>query len=164
MNEIFRRTSVRRFQERTVEAEKVEQLLRAAMAAPSAGNQQPWEFYTVTRRETLEALSGSSPYAGCLKGAPLGIVVCCRKNCPMPEYGQIDCSAATENLLLEAVSQGLGAVWLGIAPLEERMAAIRQVLRLPEHLYAFALIACGYPAEERPQQDRSEPARVPPVR
>lgn len=164
MNEIFRRTSVRRFQERTVEPEKTEQLLRAAMAAPSAGNQQPWEFYTVTRRETLEALSGCSPYAGCLVEAPLGIVVCCRENCPMPEYRQIDCSAATENLLLEAVSQGLGAVWLGIAPLEERMAAVRQVLRLPEHLSAFALIACGYPAEERPQQDRYEPSRVHPVR
>ena len=109
MNEIFRRVSVRRFQDRPVGGEKAELLLRAAMAAPSAGNQQPWEFYVVTNRMRLGELAACSPYAGCLKNAPLGIVVCCRKDCPMPEYAQIDCSAAIENLLLEAVSQGLGA-------------------------------------------------------
>lgn len=160
MNETFRRVSVRRFQDRPVGGEKTELLLRAAMAAPSAGNQQPWEFYVVTNRMRLGELAACSPYAGCLKNAPLGIVVCCRKDCPMPEYAQIDCSAAIENLLLEAVSQGLGAVWLGVAPLAERMEAARQVLRLPEHLDAFAFIACGYPAEERPWQDRYDPARV----
>lgn len=160
MNEIFRRISVRHFQNQPVEEEKITQLLRAAMAAPSAGNQQPWEFYIVTNRTRLEDLAVCSPYAGCLKNAPLGIVVCCQKDCPMPEYAQIDCSAAIENLLLEAVSQELGAVWLGIAPLPERMEATRQVLELPEHLEVFAFIACGYPAEGRPQQNRYDPDRV----
>lgn len=160
MDEIFRRTSVRRFTDQPVEREKVEQLLRAAMAAPSARNQQPWEFYAVTRRETLTDMADCSPFAGCLKHAPLGVAVCCRRDCLRPEYAQIDCSAATENLLLEAVSLGLGAVWLGIAPLEERMEAARKVLKLPENLYAFAFVACGYPAEERAWQDRYDPARV----
>lgn len=160
MEEIFRRTSIRRFQDRPVEPEKAELLFRAAMAAPSAANQQPWEFYAVTRRETLAALSECSPYAGCLKDAPLGIVVCCRSGCRAPMYAQIDCSAAVENLLLEAVSLGLGAVWLGIAPLEDRMETARRVLSLPEELYAFAFIACGYPAEERPRQERYSPDRV----
>ena len=133
MNEIFSRASVRQFEPRPVEQEKVEQLLRAAMAAPSARNQQPWEFYAVTNRG---------------------------RNCSRPEYAQIDCSAAAENILLEAVSQGLGAVWLGIAPIEMRMEATAQALNLPEDLYVFAIIACGYPAVEPKPQDRYDPARV----
>lgn len=160
MDEIFQRVSVRRFQDQIVEVEKVERLLRAAMAAPSAGNQQPWEFYVITNRTLLVELAACSPYAQCLKDTPLGIVVCCRNDCRMPEYAQIDCSAAVENLLLEAVSQGLGAVWLGIAPLAERMEAARIVLRLPDRLDAFAFIACGYPAEDRPQEDRYDPTRI----
>ena len=160
MNEIFSRASVRQFEPRPVEQEKVEQLLRAAMAAPSARNQQPWEFYAVTNRETLDALAACSLYALSLKGAPLGIVICGRRNCSRPEYAQIDCSAAAENILLEAVSQGLGAVWLGIAPIEMRMEATAQALNLPEDLYVFAIIACGYPAVEPKPQDRYDPSRV----
>ena len=160
MNEIFHRTSIRKFTSRPVEADKIELLLRAAMAAPSAGNQQPWEFYVVTDKNTLNALADCSPYAGSLYNAPLGIVVCCRKNCRLPEYAQIDCSAAIENLLLEADSLGLGAVWLGIAPRPERMEKTGKVLEIPENLYVFSLIACGYPAEEKKQQDRYEEARV----
>lgn len=160
MEAIFHRTSIRKYQDRPVEPEKIEQLLRAAMAAPSAGNQQPWEFYIVTDREKLIALSECSPFAGPIKDAPLGIVVCCQANCRMPEYAQIDCSAAVENLLLEADAIGLGAVWLGIAPLKERMDAARNVLSIPAHLYAFAFIACGYPAEERKQQDRFDTVRI----
>lgn len=160
MNEIFHRTSIRKFTSRPVEADKIELLLRAAMAAPSAGNQQPWEFYVVTDKNTLNALADCSPYAGPLYNAPLGIVVCCRKNCRLPEYAQIDCSAAIENLLLEADSLGLGAVWLGIAPRPERMEKTGKVLEIPENLYVFSLIACGYPAEEKKQQDRYEEARV----
>lgn len=160
MKEIFTRTSVRQFHSRKVEPEKVQQLLRAAMAAPSAGNQQPWEFYVVTQPEVLEELARCSPYAVCLKDAPLGIVICWRKDCPMPEYAQIDCSAAAENLLLEAVAQGLGGIWLGIAPLKERMEAARQVLQLPGRLEVFPFIACGYPLELRAQQDRYDSQRV----
>ena len=160
MNPIFHRTSIRKYTNKAVEEEKIELLLRAAMAAPSACNQQPWEFYVVTDCDKLKELSGCSPYAGMLREAPLGIVVCCRNDCQLPDYAQIDCSAAIENLLLEADSLGLGAVWLGIAPLKERMEAVRNVLAMPEQLYAFSMIACGYPAEERKQQDRYEEARV----
>ena len=160
MNAIFHRTSIRKYTGQPVEEEKVEQLLRAAMAAPSAGNQQPWEFYVVTDRNVLKALSECSPYAGMLQEAPLGIVVCCQADCRMPGYAQIDCSAAIENLLLEADSLGLGAVWLGIAPLEERMEAARKALDIPEQLYAFSFIACGYPTEEKKQQDRYDENRI----
>ena len=160
MKEIFHRTSIRKYEKRQVEKENIELLLRAAMAAPSAGNQQPWEFYVVTDGDKLTALSECSPYAGMLKDAPLGIVVCCQKGCRLPNYAQIDCSAAVENLLLEADSLGLGAVWLGIAPLEDRMQTVKEIIGLPDGLEAFALIACGYPVKEQEQQDRYDEARV----
>ena len=160
MDAIFHRTSIRKYTGQPVEDDKIQRLLRAAMAAPSAGNQQPWEFYVVTDREALRELSECSPYAGMLREAPLGIVVCCKGDCKMPEYAQIDCSAAVENLLLEADFLGLGAVWLGIAPLQERMDAAGKILGIPEYLYAYSFVACGYPAEEKEQQDRYDEGRI----
>lgn len=102
MNSIFSRTSIREFTDQKVEDEKVEKLLRAAMAAPSAGNQQPWEFYVVTDQNKIEQLSKCSPFTGCVKNAGLAIVPCYRSDIRFPDYGQIDLSAATQNLLLEA--------------------------------------------------------------
>lgn len=78
----------------------------------------------------------------------------------MPEYAQIDMSASVENLLLEADSLELGAVWLGIAPLKERMEAVRTVLNIPENLDAFAIIPCGYPEAVHAQQDRFDKQRI----
>lgn len=162
MNAIFHRVSIRKYKEQEVEQEKVERMLRAAMAAPSACNQQPWEYYVVTNKNKIEALSKTSPYTGCAKHAPLVFVACYRKEEGIiaPSYQEIDLSASVENLLLEADELGLGAVWMGIAPGIERMEAVRKVLDLPERLNAFALIPCGYPAESRPQQDRYEEKRV----
>lgn len=162
MNAIFHRVSIRRYEDKPVEQEKIVKMLRAAMAAPSACNQQPWEYYVVTNKEKIKELSQVSPYATCAKDAPLVFVACYRKADELiaPDYAQIDMSASVENLLLEADDLGLGAVWMGIAPVEERMEAVRVVIDLPENLYAFALIPCGYPAEERQQQDRYEECRV----
>lgn len=160
MNSIFHRVSIRKYEEKPVEQEKITQLLKAAMAAPSACNQQPWEFYVVTDKNVIERLSEASPYAKCAKDAPLVFVPCYRTEGIAPDYFEIDLSAAVENLLLEADHLGLGAVWMGIAPDEGRMEAVRKVLDIPEHLRAFALVPCGYPAEARAQQDRYEESRV----
>ena len=161
MQTIFNRASVRSFDGRKVESEKIELLMRAAMAAPSACNQQPWEFVVVTEPETLRKLSECSPYAGCLWEAPLGIAVCMRTaGLQAPDYAQIDASAATENILLEAVHLGLGAVWLGIAPRAERMEAVRQVIGAPETIQPFGLVACGYPDKPVVPANRYDPARV----
>lgn len=157
---IFHRTSVRQYQDKPVENEKIELMLRAAMAAPSAMNQQPWEYYVVTNRVIIEKLSESTPYTGCAKGAPIVFVACYRRECLRPMYAQIDLSASVENLLLEADELGLGAVWMGIAPIEERMKLIAEIVDMPDELEAFALIACGYPLKEQAQQDRYEEARV----
>jgi nitroreductase len=160
MDAIFSRNSVRKFTEEMPSEEQIERLLRAAMAAPSAKNQQPWEFYVVTNKEKLKALSGVSPYAGMTKNAPAAIVSVYRKDCAIPAYAQIDLSIAMENLWLETDAQGLGGVWLGIAPQEERMKAVEEILDLPDTVRAFAIFPYGYPAEERKQQDRFDPERI----
>lgn len=160
MDSIFHRVSIRKYKEQKVEQEKIEQMLRAAMAAPSACNQQPWEFYVVTDKDVIRQLADASPYAHCAKDAPLVFVPCYRGQGIAPEYFEIDMSAAVENLLLQADALGLGAVWMGIAPDQERMDAVRKVLDIPEKLHAFALISCGYPAEERAQEDRYDVNRV----
>lgn len=160
MNQIFHRVSVRRYQDRPVEKEKTTAILRAAMQAPSAANQQPWEFYVVTEKEKLAALAETSPYAKMTAKAPIAIVAAYRKDCMLPQYAEIDLSIAMENLWLETDAQGLGGVWLGIAPIEERMSAVEKVLDMPETLRAFAIFPFGYPAEERAQQDRFDESRI----
>ena len=160
ISSIHHRISVRKYQDKPVEKEKIEAMLRAAMQAPSAGNQQPWEFYVITDRKKLEALSNVSPYAGMTKDAPVAIVSAYQKDCRMPAYAQIDLSIAMENLWLSCDEQELGGVWLGIAPLEERMKAVEEIIGMPETLRAFAIFPFGYPAEEHPQQDRFDPARI----
>ena len=160
MKEIFERVSIRKYTDRTVEDEKILAILRAAMAAPSAGNQQPWEFYVVRDRNKLEELSRVSPYAGCAKAAPVAIVSAYREKLWAPAYAQIDMSIAMENLWLACGEQGLGGVWLGIAPVEDRMRAVEEILGIPEGLRAFSIFPLGYPAEERKQQDRFDENRI----
>ena len=160
MNAIFHRVSIRKYKEQEVEQEKVEKMLRAAMAAPSACNQQPWEYYVITGEENVKRLCACSPYAKFAVNAPLMFCACWRKGCRIPIYAQIDLSASVENLLLEADELGLGATWIGIAPQEERMTAVQAALDMPDKLCPFALIACGYPAEAKEPADRYDPARV----
>ncbi|MBR0214032.1 MAG: nitroreductase family protein [Solobacterium sp.] len=131
MNSIFHRVSIRRYQDQPVEKEKIELLMRAGMAAPSAMNQQPWEFYAVTERDTIVALAACSRYSGFSASAPLMIVPCYRMEVPAPSFRLIDLSAATENILLEADELGLGAVWMAVAPDDGRIANVRRVLQIP---------------------------------
>ena len=100
MNAIFTRTSVRKFEDRPVEKEKIENVLQAGFVAPSAGNQQPWEFYVVTKREMIEELSRTSPYAVAAAKAPVVLVIAARTDVIFPTITDIDCAIATENLWL----------------------------------------------------------------
>lgn len=160
MDSIFHRVSIRKYQDKPVEKEKTEAILRAAMQAPSAANQQPWEFYVVTDKEILKELSEASPYAKMVANAPVAIVSAYRKECLLPAYAEIDLSIAMENMWIETDSQGLGGVWLGIAPLEERMQAVEKILNIPDSLRAFAIFPFGYSAEERKQQNRFDAGRI----
>ena len=160
MKEIFTRVSIRQYQPRPVEPETITAILRAALAAPPAGNQQPWEFYVITNPELIAKLSTVSPYSGCAKGAPVVIVSAYREKLWAPMYAEIDMSIAMENLWLACEEQGLGGVWMGIAPQPERMQAVEQLVGIPEGLRAFAIFPLGYPAEERQQQNRFDESRI----
>ncbi len=155
------RRSVRRFTAQPVSPEQLDQLLRAAMSAPSAGNCQPWHFVVIDDRAIFEAIMQVHPYSQMLKEAPLAILVCGDQTLERyPGYWVQDCSAATQNLLLAAHALGLGAVWLGIYPREERVAAIRKLVGLPDNVTPLSLVAVGQPAETPPPVDRFRPERI----
>jgi nitroreductase len=160
---IFERASVRAFTDAPVSDEQARLLLRAAMAAPSAGNQQPWEFYVVRDPQMLAKLAGCSPYAKPTAKAPCCIVPCLRtQGLRFPGCASQDMGACVENILLEATRLGLGAVWQAIYPEPERMQAAREVLGLGDGLEAFCLIAIGTPASEVHAKgaDRYDESRV----
>jgi nitroreductase len=155
------RRSIRKFTGESVDEATVERLLRAAMAAPSAGNQQSWRFVVLEDRDVRVKVADCSPYAGMLPDAAVGIVVCGETEGEKhPGYWVQDCSAAVENLLLAACALGLGAVWLGFYPNETRARCCQEVLGLPDRIQPLAVIAIGHPAEEKPPADRFDPALV----
>ena len=158
---IFTRRSIRKYQDRPVEDEKIEKLLRAAMAAPSAMNQQPWEFYVIKDKEKIKELAGSSPFAGFVAKAPLAIVICQKLGfSPAARFKDVDCAIASENLWLMAAELGLGACWIGTAPDESRSERVGKILGLPKDLKAFSLFPIGYPVEEKAPVDRYDEKRV----
>jgi nitroreductase len=155
------RASIRFYTSQTVPEETVEKLLKAAMSAPSAGNQQPWQFVVVRDRSLLERVAVTHPYAAMAAKASVAILVCGdTRDEKFPGFWVQDCSAAVENLLLAAHFLGIGAVWLGIHPLAERVTAFQQLFRLPPEVVPLAMIPCGYPAEMRRGQSRFNPERI----
>ncbi len=161
MDAILTRRSIRKYTSDPVPDDVVEQLLRAAMAAPSANNQQPWHFIVVRDRELLNAVPTYQPYTQMLREAPLAIVVCGDPQAsPFGQFWVQDCSAATENLLLAAHALGLGAVWLAVYPEQKWVDETRKLFRIPENIVPLAIVSIGYPAEEKPPAERYNPERV----
>lgn len=161
MSAIFTRTSVRQFENRPVEPEKIEKILQAAFAAPTAVNQQAWEFVVVTNKEILQQLGKVTQYSTPAANAPAAIVICYNKdNLKVPKMSHIDCAIATENIWLECEELGLGGVMLGIAPFEDRMIALGKILNLPENLAAFTIFPFGYPKNKKPQKNRYDEKKV----
>jgi len=161
MEAIISRRSIRRYTGQTIPGEMIEQLLQAAMSAPSAGNMQPWQFVIIDDRKILDKIPKVHPYATMVREAPLAILVC--GDLDLDGFGGYwvqDCSAATENLLIAAHARGLGAVWLGVYPRDERVQALRELLNIPEHITPFAVIPLGYPAEESSKEDRFDRSKV----
>ncbi|WOO38126.1 nitroreductase family protein [Anaerocolumna sp. AGMB13020] len=146
MKEIFNRRSIRKFKDQAVEPEKIELMLKAAMQAPSAANQQPWEFIVVQEKENLLKLSQASPYARPVEGSGVTFLVMANADIlRVPTAWEEDLGAATQNLLLEAVHLGLGGVWLGVATADSVVESVRKLYNLPENIKPYALIAVGYP-------------------
>jgi nitroreductase len=131
------------------------------MSAPSAGNQQPWQLLVLTDPGLRAEIPAFHPYARMVPEAPLAILVCGDlQRESFKGYWIQDCSAATQNLLLAAHAAGLGAVWVGIYPNQERVSRLRRLLALPAHIVPLALVPVGYPAERVPPADRYDPSRV----
>jgi nitroreductase len=161
MEAILTRRSIRKYTDQPVSDALITDLLRAAMAAPSAGNQQPWQFVVVRDRAVLEVVAGANPYGGMARDAQVAVIVCGDlERESRPGFWVQDCAAATENLLVAANAAGLGAVWCGTFPREERMKPIAAVLGLPEHVIPFSVVPIGYPAEQPAKLDRYDPGRV----
>jgi len=159
---ILTRRSIRRYTDEPVSAEAKETILRAAMHAPSAVNQQPWHFVVIDDRALLDRIPDFHPYSSFLREAPAAVVVCgdLERDRLGASYWVQGCSAATQNLLLAAHAIGLGAVWLGVYPMKERVEGVRRLLRLPDNLVPLNIISLGHPAETPAQVDRFDPSRV----
>ncbi len=159
---IHTRRSIRKYEEgRDISEEQVRTLLAAAMTAPSAGNAQPWHFVVVRDPAIRERLSRTHPYVGMAATAPVVVVVCAEPALEKyPGYWVQDCSAATQNLLLAACDLGLGTVWTGLYPMEERCKAVAEILNLPQGVIPLSLVPVGHPVQEFKHQDRYKEERV----
>ena len=158
---IVTRRSIRKFHNQAIEEEKQKIILQPGMQAPSARNTQPWHYIIIDDKSVLDKIAVVHPYAKMLSEAPLAIAVCGDLHMESGvEYLSINCSAATQNMLLAAHDLGLGAVWLGIYPRGERMRDLSELLALPGHIIPITLVALGYPAEIVPKRDRFREDRI----
>ena len=169
---IFSRKSVRSYTDQPVSDEQVETMLRAAMAAPTGMNVQPWRFVVVRDQAVKEKLAG--PRGGMIAQAPVVFVICGETPLMRKPFGQPDaeavevengnwtqdCSAATENLLLAAEALGLGAVWTAPHPYADRVNPIREALGLPENVTPLCVVPCGYPAGDDQPKDKWKPENI----
>ncbi|MCL1928946.1 MAG: nitroreductase family protein [Treponema sp.] len=159
---INNRRSIRKYKsEKPVTKDQLRQLLEAAMLAPSACNSRPWEFIAITKRETLDEIVKIHPYAKMCETATAAIIVVAIPQEGQPEgYFSQDCAAATQNILLEAVSMGLGTCWCGVYPRDERVAFFRKLFNIKEPKIPFNVIAIGTPDEAPEQRGFFDEARV----
>lgn len=161
---IMTRTSVRAYTDRAVSPGQIDTLLRAAMAAPTAGNMQPWRFVVVDDRGILDSIGENFGSMGMARQAPLAVVMCGDVTATFSgegrEYWVQDVSAASENLLLAAHAMGLGAVWCGIYPISERVAQFSEMLGLPSNIIPLACICIGYPAGPSAPKDKWQPDHI----
>lgn len=159
MEAILSRRSIRKYTDQNISFELVEELLRAAMSAPSANNLQPWHFIIISERQILDRVPEFHPYSSMLCSAPLAIAVCGDSEL-QPAFWVQDCSAASQNILLAAHARGLGAVWLAIYPREQRVQGLRKLLGLPDNIVPLSLISLGYPAVQKPPENRYDKVKV----
>lgn len=161
LENLLTRRTIRRFTQEAVTEAEIETMLRAAMAAPSAGNQQPWHFITITDRAVLDQLPDIQPHCRQMLLAPLAILVCADVTVERHEgFWVQDCAAAAENILLAAHAQGLGGSWCGLYPRTPWCEGVARLLDLPHHVQPLCLLAIGHPDEEKAPSDRFRRERI----
>lgn len=161
MSLIFKRRSVRRFKEETVSDDLIENLLKAGMQAPSSCNSQPWEFIVVSKPEDKQAISKMHRFAKPAAGASHLIITLGNLN-DAKVIGMIeqDLGACNENILLQATHEGLGAVWLGFHPIEDRTLKLKEYLNIPDYCIPFSVICVGWPADDGEVKIRYDESKV----
>lgn len=158
---ILTRRSIRKYAKKSIPDKLIKELLEFGTTAPSAGNQQPWQFIIIDDRKILDKLPDFLPNGKMLKYADKAICVCGDLNVERYKgYWMLDCSAATQNILLAAHAKGLGACWLGVYPREERVNNLKELFKTPDNIIPFSVISLGYPDEESGIVDRYEESRV----
>jgi len=162
MDAIFERRSIRKYQDKKVPDELIKTIIRAGMLAPSARNQQLCHFIIVDDKKLLESIVKIHPNGGTpLSESPVAIIVCGDLSLQKAEGFWIqDCSAATENMLIEAKHLGLGSLWIGIYPREERINGLKKLFSLPENVFPLSVVALGYPAETPPNKDNYDVNKI----
>jgi len=161
LDAILTRRSIRKYNGIPVSIEEIKDLVRFSMFAPSAVNKQPWHFIIIYDKEMLEKITQFHPHAGMLTQAAAAVLICGDESLAhTPAYWPVDCAAATQNFLLAAHGKGLGAVWLGIYPREERISAMKSLMNLPVHIQPFSLISLGHTDVPGRIADRFKPERI----
>jgi len=160
------RRSIRKYKKEKIPNDILKELLTAGMSGPTGGNGEPWQFIILNDPEILQKIPNVPSGAPFVSDAPLAILVCGDlKEYPglkeeFLDVWVIDCSIAAQNILLAAHSKGLGAVWTGVYPMEERVSGLKALLELPENIIPLVLIVIGYPAEKLPVLDRYNESKV----
>jgi nitroreductase len=161
MDAIYKRRSIRKFTSEPVSEKNLKEVIRAGMNAPSAGNERPWYFIVINERKLLDEIPKIHPYSSMLYEAPVAVAVCGDLNLEKYEgYWVQDCSAATQNMLLEIADLGLGGVWLGVHPIKDRVERISRLLGIPENVIPLSLIAIGHPAENKEPKNEFDEQRI----
>jgi nitroreductase len=162
LDAIFKRRSIRKYTDQPVEPEKLDLLLKAGMAAPSAMNCKPWEFILVTEPEKLAQFRTRLIFGD--RNAPAAIVVCGNPGLSTNPAARLfwvqDCSAAAENILIAAVSMALGAVWIGVHPVAKFVKTVRSIMSIPKSVTPLCIIYVGYPVEEKPARTQYDEQRI----
>lgn len=161
---IHSRKSVRHYIDKSVTKEDLKKIIKAGMAAPTAMDKRPWAFIIITEKKTLLALANNLQYAKMLNNAGAAIVVCGLMDRTIPgnarEFWIQDCSASTQNILLATEALGLGAVWIGIHPVPDNIAAVRKVLSIPENVIPLNIISIGHPVGDEKPKDKYDPSAI----
>ncbi len=161
LDALLSRRSIRKYDSRELPQELPEELIRYGMYAPSACNKQPWHFIVIRDRQVLDEIADFHPNGKMLKNTTCAILVCGDEvKAHDKGYWPVDCSAATQNILLAAHAKGLGACWIGIYPREERISKMKKIMKLPEHIHAFSLISLGYSTETPLPPKRFDASRI----
>lgn len=158
---LLTRRSIRRYLEKKIPGDTIMSILKTGMYAPSAVNKQPWHFLVIDDLSIFKKITAIHRYASFITGASQAILVLGDEHLHHDtDYWHVDCAASTQNMLLAAHSLGIGSCWIGIYPRKKRISDFSALFDLPSHIKPFALVALGYPDEERPVPDRFREERI----